>query len=254
MPTEQEVFSTREVLTHTGVDPSALKTWVARRQLLPSIHIADGPSDDHEWSFRDMVLIRTVNYLRKAGVEWDGIRPILKAVPEGDVESLGGLPILVRTWHGECRLIDELEDVGTLPDSDWSLLRLPLWFIIRALRACVEAGRSGSEEPMYDAARAIAATRAARRRQRLADETAAIFEQRMQAMNERLTEILAAEKEIPDAGDGEPTKARDGIEEPNDARRRGGADVGASLSASGDLAAEGHPARRADRRAVAGRS
>lgn len=151
---DQPGLTTKEVVRLCGVPSSTLDSWVSKGLCRPSLVPPSGKRAERYWSVRDVVAVRALRALRKAGCSlailhramllierewrshlgdtvlvWDG-RDLITLTPAGDVVSLvtrAGQSMLqgtvlqsvacpIGTW--ERQLADSLVDRPPMPFAD----------------------------------------------------------------------------------------------------------------------------------------
>lgn len=158
-PIKGEQFTSGELSELSNVNSGNLKMWLHHGHLRASVREATGTGTPNLFSFRDLVVFRIASHLRRFGIDWDGIKPLLAVIPDGDLEALPGLPILVRTWLGEVRLIDEADDAKQMPDEGWATVRVPLWYFVKLMRAQVSMRATKTDAPLKELAQQLALER-----------------------------------------------------------------------------------------------
>jgi len=79
-PRHSKVLTTREVAKLSGIPITTINTWVSRKLCRPSVMGSAGSRVERYWHPRDVVVLKTIRTLRKAGCSMTLLRRVDKLV------------------------------------------------------------------------------------------------------------------------------------------------------------------------------
>jgi len=73
-------FTAKQVIALTGINPNTLHSWAKTGFVVPSVANTKGTGNKRQWSFQDIVAIKTAMMLRQSGVSQQALKKVVSYI------------------------------------------------------------------------------------------------------------------------------------------------------------------------------